>query len=109
AYARVSQRHHVWVALGGGRECNPLTQHTYDLVLSDTKRPGVDGVALYREIERRFPALRERVVFLTGDVLDPEKRAFIERTGLPFLTKPFDVEEVRRVVHQVLAGGGQRP
>ena len=62
--------------------------------------PGVDGVGLYREIERRFPALRERVVFLTG--------AFIERAGLPFLTKPFDVEEVRRVVHQVLAGGGQR-
>jgi len=101
--------HHVEVALGGGRALELLTQRTYDLVLSDTKMPGVDGVALYREIERRFPALRERVVFLTGDVLDPEKRAFIERAGLPFLTKPFDVEEVRQVVHQVLAGGGQRP
>jgi len=100
--------HHVEVALGGDRALELLTQRTYDLVLSDTKMPGVDGVGLYREIERRFPALRERVVFLTGDVLDPEKRAFIERAGLPFLTKPFDVEEVRRVVHQVLAGGGQR-
>jgi DNA-binding response OmpR family regulator len=49
--------------------------------------------------------LRERVVFLTGDVLDPEKRAFIERAGAPFLTKPFDIQEVRRVVHQVLARG----
>ena len=95
--------HHVEVASGGGRALELLTQRAYDLVISDTKMPGVDGVALYGEIARRFPVLRERVVFLTGDVLDPEKRAFIERTGAPFLTKPFDVQEVRRVVHQVLA------
>jgi len=97
--------HHVEVANGGGRALELLTQRAYDLVISDTKMPGVDGVALYREIARRFPVLRERVVFLTGDVLDPEKRAFIERAGAPFLTKPFDIQEVRRVVHQVLARG----
>ena len=91
------------LASGGGMALELLAQRAYDLVISDTKMPGLDGVGLYREVERRFPSLRERIVFLTGDVLDPEKRAFIEGTGAPFLMKPFDVQEVRRVVHQVLA------
>jgi two-component system NtrC family sensor kinase len=95
--------HHVDVAGDGRAALEYLTQHHYDLVLSDTKMPQLDGVALYREIERRLPALRGRMVFLTGDVLDPAKREFLEGTGAPFLTKPFDVTDVRRLVHRMLA------
>jgi signal transduction histidine kinase/CheY-like chemotaxis protein len=80
-----------------------LGQHAYDLVLSDTKMPGLDGVTLYREIERRFPALCGRFVFLTGDVLDRDKRKFLESTGVPCLVKPFEVQEVRRLVHRLLS------
>jgi len=53
-------------------------------------------------VTRRFPALRRRVVFLTGDVLSREKRTFLEATGAPVLTKPCDLDEVRRVVNGVL-------
>jgi hypothetical protein len=42
---------------------------------------------------------------VTGDVLDREKREFLESTGVPFLVKPFDVEEARRLVHRVLIHG----
>src|SRR5207245_9895111 len=45
--------HHVEVALGGGRALELLTQRTYDLVLSDTKMPGVDAVSPSRALERR--------------------------------------------------------
>jgi hypothetical protein len=57
----------------------------------------------YLEVERRFPALRERIIFLIGDVLGREKQAFLERIGAPTLEKPCDLGEVRRLVHQVLA------
>ncbi len=72
------------------------------IVVSDTKMPILDGEALYGELERRFPALKRRVIFLTGDLLSSEKRAFLERTGAPFLAKPFDLEDVRRLVRQML-------
>ena len=65
--------------------------------------PALDGSDLYRELERRFPALCRRIVFLTGDVLDRTKREFLESTGAPFLMKPFDIAEVRRLVHRMLA------
>ena len=48
------------------------------------------------------------MVFLTGDVLDSAKRAFLEATGAPFLMQPLDVMEVRRLVHRMLAATAAR-
>jgi CheY-like chemotaxis protein len=80
----------------------------YDLILSDTKMPILDGLALYREIERRFPSLRGRVIFVTGDVLDEEKQRFLAATGAPVITKPFDLNDVRVAVRRRLADADAR-
>jgi CheY-like chemotaxis protein len=53
-------------------------------------------------MERRYPALQRRIIFVTGDVLDAEKQRFLESTGVPILTKPFDLSEVLRVVRRRL-------
>jgi signal transduction histidine kinase len=95
--------HHVDVVADGAAALEQVARHHYDLVLSDTRMPALDGVGLYRELERRFPTLCRRIVFLTGDVLDRTKQEFLESTGAPFLMKPFDVPEVRRLVHRMLA------
>jgi signal transduction histidine kinase len=95
--------HHVDVVADGAAALEQVARHHYDLLLSDAKMPAFDGVELYLALERRFPALCRRVVFLTGDVLDRTKREFLESTGAPFLMKPFDIAEVRRLVHRMLA------
>jgi signal transduction histidine kinase len=95
--------HTVNVAANGAIALELLARETYDLILSDTKMPVLDGERLYREILQRFPALQHRVIFLTGDVLSREKREFLERTAAPFLTKPFDLEALRRLVQSALA------
>jgi CheY-like chemotaxis protein len=80
-----------------------LGQRSYDMILSDTKMPKLDGEHFYTEIARRYPALRRRIVFVTGDILSREKREFLERIGAPHLTKPCDLREVRQLVHRMLA------
>ena len=50
--------------------------HAHDAAVSDTKIPVLDDEALYGELGRRFPGLRRRIVFLTGDVMSRDKRAF---------------------------------
>ena len=99
--------HDTAVATNGAVALEMLAIRPYDLVVSDTKMPVLDGEALYAELDVRFPALRERIIFLTGDVLNRDKRAFLERTGAPFLTKPCDLAELRKLVGQVLAAGGR--
>jgi two-component system NtrC family sensor kinase len=96
--------HRSTTAPDGAEALRQLERRPFDLVLTDTKMPVMDGAEFYREVERRFPALGHRVIFLTGDVLDPEKRRFLEGTGAPFLMKPFELGEVRRLVRRMLAG-----
>jgi len=48
--------HRVEVASNGAEALSRLERQAFDLVLSDTKMPHIDGLELYREIERRYPA-----------------------------------------------------
>jgi CheY-like chemotaxis protein len=95
--------HTADIAVNGALALEMLDRKRYDAVLSDTKMPVLDGESFYTELQRRHPHLSRRIVFVTGDVLSPEKREFLARTGAPFLAKPFDLDEVRRLVHRVLA------
>jgi CheY-like chemotaxis protein len=83
-----------------------LAERSVDVVLSDMRMPDLDGPGLYLRIKNAYPELLGRVVFITGDTLGPANRAFLERTGLPHLEKPLLPDQVRQVVHEVLAGAG---
>ncbi len=97
--------HRVDVAPSGIAALTRLAERAYDLILSDVRMPELDGPGLYREVERRYPHLRCRFVFVTGDALGPETREFFARVDVPGLGKPFALDEVRRVVRQVLGPG----
>jgi len=103
AEAVAQDGHQVDVASSGAMALEMLAKRPYEIVISDTKMPGMDGEALYTELGRRVPSLRERVIFLTGDVLSREKQEFLERTGNPFLAKPCDLDDLRRLVNRIAA------
>ncbi len=100
-----AEGHRVTTAANGALALDALRQGAYDIILSDVRMPELDGPGLYRELERHHPHLVRRFVFLTGDTLNPETREFLERTGAPSLTKPFDAEEVRRAIERVTRAG----
>jgi CheY-like chemotaxis protein len=95
--------HRVDVAANGQMALEMLQRRGYDLILTDTKMPGLDGLELYHTLEQRFPELRHRVIFVTGDVLDEDKRTVLATAGVPCLAKPFDLDEVLRLVQRILA------
>jgi nitrogen fixation negative regulator NifL len=92
----------VETASDGRAALERLGQADYDLILCDVRMPGLDGPGLYRALRLTRPELLTRFVFLTGDTLNPESREFVEHTGAPCLGKPFDFDEVYRVIGRVL-------
>jgi len=94
--------HKVDLAADGAEALIRVQSRAYDVIFTDTRMPRMDGPGFYRELVRRLPALARRVVFVTGDVMDREKREWLESTGCLTLTKPFDVNDVRRAVHRVV-------
>ena len=78
-------------------------QEPFHLVICDIRMPDVDGPAFYRALRDRESALAHRLLFTTGDTLARETSDFLEEARLPFLAKPFRVEELRSRVRELLA------
>lgn len=94
--------HQAETATNGAIALHKLSMRSYDLILSDIKMPELDGPGFYRELERGYPHLLRRLGFLTGDTLSPRTRQFMERAGVPGLSKPFTPEDVRRVLRRLV-------
>jgi PAS domain S-box-containing protein len=94
---------HNVVCVASGREAlDRMATERYDVIFTDIRMPDLDGRALYREIEQRWPGQAGRVVFVTGDTLASALRDFVSESGRPVIEKPFLPNEVRRVVDELV-------
>ncbi len=71
----------------------------FDLVLCDLMMPDGGGEAFFAEVERRWPELAAKVVFITGGVTDDRTRAFLDRQAQPVLHKPLDSVRLLELAH----------
>jgi len=101
--------HHVVLAHDGEEALHRLADGGFDLVLTDLRMPGMDGPALYRQIELRYPQLARRVIAITGDTLGAEVQRFVQTSGVAVIDKPFDADEIIARVDAVAAGLGAAP
>lgn len=73
------------------------------LVLSDVRLPGRDGLALFDEIRKRHPTLP--VILLTAHGTIPDAVEATARGVFTYLTKPYDSRELLDKISQALALG----
>jgi two-component system NtrC family sensor kinase len=71
-----------------------LEEGSIEAILTDVRMPGMDGIALYREVERRWPELAGRVVIMTGDLENEAVASLLRERGLASLEKPFRLEQL---------------
>jgi len=90
--------HRVTKAANGHLALEHLASTGFDLVLSDLRMPGLDGMGLRDEIGRAWPEMLDRLVFITGDQASDESRAYLARTGARCLGKPFTLLELEQLV-----------
>jgi signal transduction histidine kinase/CheY-like chemotaxis protein len=100
----VEEGHHVDTLLDSRVALGRLEEKSYSLVICDLKMPYVDGPGLYRALVQRENPMQHRVLFVTGDTMGPRTLEFLKSSGLPYLAKPFLVEELKEAVRQALAG-----
>jgi len=76
----------------------------YNLILLDIKLPGMSGIELYEKLRKVAESLARRVVFITGDVMGVDTKEFLSKTKAPYITKPFDAEQLKRDINRILSG-----
>jgi signal transduction histidine kinase/CheY-like chemotaxis protein len=79
-----------------------VQEKRYDLVICDLRMPKLDGRAFYGSLSEAVPAMRKRVVFVTGDVAGTNAEQFLNETGCRWLAKPFRLADLLQTVRESL-------
>jgi len=74
-----------------------------DRILLDIKLPGMSGIELCRRLEAIDPALAQRVIFITGDLMETTTKDFLNKTKAPHIAKPFDIEQLKKDINHILS------
>jgi two-component system, NtrC family, response regulator AlgB len=92
--------HSVEMAAGGTDALEMVTRAKFDLVFSDVRMAGLDGLALLQEIKNRRP---ETVVVLMTAYATVAQAVEAMRAGAyDYLVKPFSVDQVGLLLSRVL-------
>jgi DNA-binding NtrC family response regulator len=71
-------------------------------VISDMRTPGnVNGADVHAWISANRPAMSSRLLFITGDIANEETGTILKNTGVPFIEKPFRVQQLISTVESL--------
>lgn len=92
--------HHPVTASGGEKALEIVKTEQFDLVISDFKMPGMDGIEFYKRLIKFRPELAGRFVLVTG-AIGKNVTEFAKKTGNHFLQKPFSQLAFKKLIAEV--------
>jgi two-component system response regulator GlrR len=99
-----SQKYEVEPAENAATALAAVTRFRPDLVITDLRMAEMDGIALLRELQRRWPSLN--VIMLTAHGTIPDAVKATQSGAFAFLTKPVEKEQLLEEVARALRTSG---
>lgn len=90
----------VRTAMNGRQALAALEEEPADVIVSDVKMPDMDGIELLRAVRETLPDIG--VVLMTAFASVETAREAFKLGADDFITKPFDVEELKLIVRKTL-------
>ncbi len=78
-----------------------IKQVSYDIIITDLKMKGIDGMQLLDEAKRRSP--RTEVIVITGFATMETARESFHKGVFDFIAKPFKLSEIQEVISRAEA------
>jgi two-component system NtrC family sensor kinase len=97
--------HQVESASSGAAALELILNNRYDVIVSDWKMPGLNGINLYQELQTKDPGAAQRMLFMTGDVIKQSFQDFLKQNTRVCLPKPFALREFRAAIAGIVGQG----
>ena len=97
-----TEGHAVETASSGQQALELMSQQKFDVLVSDWKMPGLNGIRLHEHLLATNPESAKRMLFMTGDVVSDTFQAFLSEHHLACLSKPFAISEFRAAVTRMV-------
>jgi DNA-binding NtrC family response regulator len=85
--------HLVATAADGHEALRLLEERPFDLVISDIRLPRADGMQIFRRVQKDHPTTA--VILMTAYAAVSDAVSAMKAGALDYLTKPFDIDELR--------------
>ncbi|MFO8085606.1 MAG: response regulator [Desulfobacterales bacterium] len=96
---RMAKRGIVPKLATSGEQClSILESQPVDVVVTDVKMPGMDGIRLLKTIKDKYPDIE--VILLTGQASTQDGVEGIKAGAFDYLTKPIEIEHLLGKIHQ---------
>jgi nitrogen-specific signal transduction histidine kinase len=97
-----AQQYQVFTASNGNEAMQifELNPDKIDLLISDLVMPEMGGLALYNQVQNRWPNVK--TLFVTGHPMGDERQSLLEENQITWLQKPFSVPEFFFAVEELL-------
>ena len=95
-----SDGHSIRTASNGREAVELVADEAPDVIVSDVRMPDMDGIEMLRAVRETHPDLG--VVFMTAHASVESAREAFKLGADDFVTKPFDVEELKLIVRKTL-------
>lgn len=73
-----------------------IQKRSYDIIITDLKMPGIDGIQFLEEVKRR--SQRTEVIVITGFATLESAKESLQKGVFDFIAKPFKLNEIQQVV-----------
>lgn len=90
----------VYEARTGEEALQHIDQHPVDVVLTDLKMPGTDGLSVLAHARKVRPGVE--VILMTGHASIESAVRAMKLGAFHYITKPFDIDEVAQLVSRAL-------
>ena len=87
-------------AASNGEEALKCLESEFDVVITDLKMPGIDGMEVLEKIKTKAPDTR--VIMVTGYATVQSAVEAMHKGAFNYISKPFKLEEVRLTVKQAV-------
>jgi len=97
----ISQRDYEVVTAATGEEAaEKLSDMKFDLVITDIKMPGMDGLELLSLIKSKYPTTD--VIVMTAYGSEEKKEEALKKGARFYIEKPFEIKEIKQLVMELL-------
>jgi DNA-binding NtrC family response regulator len=80
---------------------NQVGQAAYDIIITDLKMEGIDGMRFLQEVKKVRPATE--VIVITGFATMETAKESFKKGVFDFIAKPFNLSEIQQVVQKAEA------
>jgi CheY-like chemotaxis protein len=53
----------------------------YEVIFTDVRMPWISGIEIYSYILDKMPTMKNKIIFITGDVMDTNNQAFLTKNN----------------------------